>query len=1649
MFRIPWLHVIIIWLSLIAFLGDPTSVNFYKIALLCSAINQVWLIILRYVQATVAHRTTSSRPPPKPDPSIRQKQSLLNELLLRVSMAYLPSANHIILNMAIKSNTVIQITAIILLFGSSICWLSAVWHQTGRLMDMYANDGRSRGSRPWIFSWNLVGLGQLRVIARLYFNSLLSVCCKALTSVIVYSLIFIGLSLANWLGSVTDLGDEVGVWVVFYMLPKICTAAGSTCLQLMKFVWFDVPSALSDLRSQDSLEELSRDIDQLLAETADDWSLEDPASMISSLTAPPRKLPPVKFLHSPTRFWRLMIMLVGLCSSATGQAHENLTFEASTTAPSFLSDLPKVNFSRTNPGWRTRRKYRRWSQKAENTMVDSKQFWISQPQPSSSPSAEPSVGPLEIFLSKFNPATAGLQLLITERLDRLHHHVTIPKRKKKHSVAVDLRRSQRSIIATASKWFIPAADESVFNSIGSGIDAPLIVDSGASCCITPHKEDFTSYVPSKVKVKDLSGVNKVAGEGLISWKVVDRFGAEHELELKAYHMPGASVRLLSPQSVFNTIKGSDGHQNALKYTLCIPSEAGDIILDANYGRANLPLLQMSSSSTSQCLWSSMFAFSATNKQDQNSWARGITHAWNLNLTAAQKELLLWHFRLSHAGISSVHALCRERRSAKVDNTDDLVRYQDSKCLPCTHKVPNTVCDGLLCAACLASKSHRRSPINRPSTSPGPEMVLKQEDLSPGDCISCDHYISPIPGRAIANSGYSSSAHGYNCGTIYVDHASGFMFVRHQTSTSAAETIRSKLLLEREARDVGVKIRKYHSDNGVFSSKEFKSHCDELNQKLTFSGVGAKFQNGVAERGIQTVSNMAKASMIHASIHWPGRKFLDMWPLAMQYTVWVHNRLPPNGYGVSPEELWSGVKCHESHLPRAHVFGCPVYVLDPKLQDGKQIPKWNSKVRQGVFVGFSPDHSTNVPLVYNPKTQHISPQFHVIFDDHFSTTPTLTTEIKQNEIFQKLYSSSRECFVDAEDLALSDAEKNCKHEPLSSLLDQQWLTPEQRVARQEDSQSSVPTVPSVSEGVGPVEEPEGVRRVAWQDGAVAPDDGAVAPDDWAVAPDDRAVAPDGGMPAGIPTRKSARATGTWKNGPVKNRSATGSKWKTGLLCGILSHTSHALSAVRQWGQPPPSITNVGGDHHTSHGLKHEAKSIMKSHLSELALLQSDWDDLGSQVQKGFSNDFSAYFHQDLSDELGAYTITDVQPHLLKAKLEADPDNPTYTQAMQGPHQLEWWKAMGDEMETLEGQLDAWSLVVRESWMNVLPSKWAFKLKRFPDGLVKKFKARFVVRGDRQVEGVDFFETWSPVVQWTTVRTMMTLASKLGLKSCQADITAAFVHAPLEPGEEIYVKQPKGHERPGENGKELVLKLNRSVYGLRQSPRNFFQYLKGHLDNNGLHQSQHDPCLFIGRSMIVVVYVDDVLMFSKDDSNFDKLITSLKNGGVAIRKEGTAEGFLGVDLVREDTATGPMIKMLQTGLTKRVIEALGLSSSMSTSIDTPAEASALLKDAGGLSASGNINYPAVIGMLLYLSGHSRPDIAFAVHQCARYTFNPTRRHELALIRIGRYLKGTKDKGLISCAPTPQEALIVTQTPTSPDCMDRRTPKTRTVLGVELAT
>jgi hypothetical protein len=197
----------------------------------------------------------------------------------------------------------------------------------------------------------------------------------------------------------------------------------------------------------------------------------------------------------------------------------------------------------------------------------------------------------------------------------------------------------------------------------------------------------------------------------------------------------------------------------------------------------------------------------------------------------------------------------------------------------------------------------------------------------------DHYFFPIQGH-LPHS-FVKEQQFYTCGSLFADHASGKIFNFPQYSNNAKETIKSATRLEAMAQEEGFKINSYHSNNGIFAATEFKDHCDCHQMKYSFSGVGAKHQNSIAERIIITITQWARANMLHLATSWSQCADSKYWPQAIDYATWVFNNMES---GISPDELWSGVCRNDSILQRAHVFGCPVYVLNAALHDGKKIPK---------------------------------------------------------------------------------------------------------------------------------------------------------------------------------------------------------------------------------------------------------------------------------------------------------------------------------------------------------------------------------------------------------------------------------------------------------------------------------------------------------------------------------------------------------------------------------------------------------------------------------------------------------------------------------------------------------------------------------------
>ena len=230
--------------------------------------------------------------------------------------------------------------------------------------------------------------------------------------------------------------------------------------------------------------------------------------------------------------------------------------------------------------------------------------------------------------------------------------------------------------------------------------------------------------------------------------------------------------------------------------------------------------------------------------------------------------------------------------------------------------------------------------------------------------------------------------------------------------------------------------------------------------------------------------------------------------------------------------------------------------------------------------------------------------------------------------------------------------------------------------------------------------------------------------------------------------------------------------------------------------------------------------------------------------------------------------------------------------------------------------------------------------------------------------------------------MILAEKGGWVSLlQCDITAAFVTAILQ------------------------LKLKTCLYGMCRSPRYFFAYLSKKFEAQGLLQSNLEPCLFYGKDLVGVTYVDDVLIYPKWKDDIADLIACIKKDRVNIREEGTAKGYFGLKVKRN----GQKITLSQPGMIQKDIEALGLSSKFSTSLSTLAEQAALPRNIESELVSVSRNYPSLIGMLHYL-GHKMSDYDFAIHQCACHTFEQKVLYEAAVKQIGCYLKGTMDKGSV---------------------------------------
>lgn len=338
--------------------------------------------------------------------------------------------------------------------------------------------------------------------------------------------------------------------------------------------------------------------------------------------------------------------------------------------------------------------------------------------------------------------------------------------------------------------------------------------------------------------------------------------------------------------------------------------------------------------------------------------------------------------------------------------------------------------------------------------------------------------------------------------------------------------------------------------------------------------------------------------------------------------------------------------------------------------------------------------------------------------------------------------------------------------------------------------------------------------------------------------------------------------------------------------------------------------------------------------------------------------------------------------------------TYEEAVQDK---EWRKAINKEVESLE-QLETWTVVENKEGIKAIDTRWIFTLK---DNGIKK--ARLVVKGFQVPD--KYFETnYAPVARMSTVRAFLAHSVEENVSVCQLDVPTAFLNGVLE--SEVYIKVPQGIESTGNK----VLKLRRSLYGLKESPKCWNIQFNNVMLKTGLKRSGYDFCLYFNEDVQLLVYVDDILIKGKEKEV--QKIKKILNKEFKTKDLGKINKFLGMEV--KETEKG--MKIHQTKQVEKILEKFNMLECREAT--TPMEV--------GFNANQNeeiinVPYKELIGSLLFISSNTRPDITFAVSYLSRFLDKPTESIWKAGKRVLRYLKGTKNKGIIYEAKGSSKELI----------------------------
>ena len=952
-----------------------------------------------------------------------------------------------------------------------------------------------------------------------------------------------------------------------------------------------------------------------------------------------------------------------------------------------------------------------------------------------------------------------------------------------------------------------------------------------------------------------------------------------------------------------------------------------------------------------------------------------------------------------------------------------------------------------CDCCRQAKA-RRTPQKK--SSPFPESELKQ-----GRVFSCD--LKYVPQK---------SFFGHRYVLCFVEHVEGGVpgITFHYIMKHKSETTQKLQQFFNDCKRFGIKIARIQSDRGTeFFEQEgvgahfddralhsFRELCAKNNIEHTVTPVGDKEK--YAERWIKEHFKTVDTYL------WNARLSPQFWSYALAYSVFQANRTPSEVNGVwykAPHHFWTG------EVPRWdkwRVFGCDAFSIIPNNKHAK-VPGLPTAQRS-IFVGFDKDGGA---LLFDMNKRRHFHASNVYFNESFDNRHNALHYFDQRRALADK-EANQPLQVNDFDATSSLQVRNLYSSPIelsqrgssSSTLVTATTQAAQSTASSQLPRSNVSNGGEVS-GHQPSMNNESntqpASRVGFSNGLQA---AAKLADYEAENP---LVRPHRVLPVGrvekytnhhhlfLQEMENRNCPAVMLQ-PCPKKKQTPSRKRY-----IASMNGKTLREIRELGSSTADIVwNFTHGYITFPG--HESKQtghVFSAHVVVDSVDVGDANEASvptlqpaaAMNQRGSAfNSVLSSVDETSTEELKLLKLVTDRANMLKfaevygerlVSLSASVRKPTdgeyidwhiaaepthYNETMQGvcSEHEEWKAAMNEELASMR-RFEVFEEIDRSSIprdRQILGCKWVYKRKRDQHGNIVRYRARVVALGFRQ-RAYDSFvpeETYSPVVSKDTLRLFLSICAKNNLTIYQADVKAAFLQAPLK--EEIYMKAPAGYvNSKGET--DVIFKLKRAVYGLKQASSCFWSAVNDHLVRIGFHSLTGDPCLFQktlsnGKRILVCCYVDDITYAVEEAADGEAFLEEMRQRFFIGKDEGKPiEWLLGMS-IKQDVVAGTVHMNMSSMIDKLANLILDDNERRkASSVRTPMLVTPLTKADVRTVPASQFDYLSVVGSLLHIANCVRCDIAFAVSCLARYSMTPGDQHVKAAKRVVQYLYNTRKLGI----------------------------------------